>query len=1180
VWLLDAVAVVLVVAAGVATNQILNNGNWASMAWGWLVADLALAGAAAVVTHKASMARAARADLGGNASPIVAMDFYRERLRSTVPGFEADLRGGREAITAVRDWAAGSGPRVMVIEAPGGIGKTRNVLEALRSNALVLQPGASLTETTAGTLPTEVSTVLFLDDAHKAGDLSGLIALLADLRFAAVRVALATRPGLVGAVLNRINVPSDSVGFIKLARLGRAEIDAIVTGYGIQNPEFRAFVIRLAEGNPLIAHTAASVAVKEGVFTQQSVDQVMTRYLRSRLEPVNDRNLHDGHLSVAVAIALLTSGSSEDILRLAGTVRGLPTTLVQVDALVDDLADRGLVSGPAFVLRPDLAAPALLAMALYPQMPYGVGLDKRRLTVRGALSSLMGELPCPTTFLATQLGVLAQVVSTHERDLADVVRAVESLVPENLNALDAGDYWIDLFAVGGAVARFSPSLMDRLTLELAHHWPVASSEATAPGEATNHDVLRAAADAAGAIAQEDEDSLIYAVSSLVTLCALSSAAGPGANDHVREVLTTLADASGRPDMAAAARRTTLRVLTQQWKATSPQAERGDWLARLILHSLPSLTAPTVEHRQFGTVNSAMELSISADVLPVGEISREIFSLAADLAVDILDQPPTPAIAASTIECLHEMRRKRPLGFPFGGGALPERLVDLLEGTAGQLEQKLAVHWSSLSLSARYRAVRVIIELPRRGAERTLEAQRSAGSAIAAAALEDTAISAFMTIFPARPVDVSLATTEHLTAEAAGLAGSIEIDSAFSLLEDPACAERIGHWPPGPLWSFGRVLGRRMGSAAVLERTTACLEATAPQNAFWLPYVALGALENSDDAGLWIERLHEAHGAEGLALVVLPVASDLPESVERSLIDILVEAETLTGTIVRPLALHLYRSSRLTTAEKMDLLRQLGKNGRGEALGETTRYLGYLAENQEQAGWLCEALQRHLIEGPVDPDTTHDPDIGIALQKLGQIAPDLLARFFVEWRTKVIGSRTLGLYLLPHGWESLLRDLPRGAREIVTAALLEQLCSSTTRCLRGEEAELIYFFGHDTNVLLQQVKQWEANGAPSRDHVLSFLARAWSRPEYGEIAGRVIASGLTLDQYSRLQLSLRPRLIGAGAPEEVAGIRTALVPLKSHASPRVRDFVKNALDALDQAERNEAERTDRDTRGYT
>ncbi|WP_329259303.1 tetratricopeptide repeat protein [Actinoallomurus sp. NBC_01490] len=57
-WLLDALSVVLVVAVGVATNQILNNGV---LAWRWLIADLAMAGAVAVVTHKASAVRVASA---------------------------------------------------------------------------------------------------------------------------------------------------------------------------------------------------------------------------------------------------------------------------------------------------------------------------------------------------------------------------------------------------------------------------------------------------------------------------------------------------------------------------------------------------------------------------------------------------------------------------------------------------------------------------------------------------------------------------------------------------------------------------------------------------------------------------------------------------------------------------------------------------------------------------------------------------------------------------------------------------------------------------------------------------------------------------------------------------------------------------------------------------------------
>jgi tetratricopeptide (TPR) repeat protein len=83
VWVLDAVSVLLVVAVGVATNQVLNSGDWGSLAWGWLVADLALAGAAAVVTHKTSAARAARTDAsagrGGRVGPDGIANVVNER---------------------------------------------------------------------------------------------------------------------------------------------------------------------------------------------------------------------------------------------------------------------------------------------------------------------------------------------------------------------------------------------------------------------------------------------------------------------------------------------------------------------------------------------------------------------------------------------------------------------------------------------------------------------------------------------------------------------------------------------------------------------------------------------------------------------------------------------------------------------------------------------------------------------------------------------------------------------------------------------------------------------------------------------------------------------------------------------------------------------------------------------
>ncbi|WP_242889679.1 FxSxx-COOH system tetratricopeptide repeat protein [Actinomadura litoris] len=50
-WLLDVASAALVVAGGVAVNQILNDGRWA---WWWLVIALVLAVTAAVITHRAA----------------------------------------------------------------------------------------------------------------------------------------------------------------------------------------------------------------------------------------------------------------------------------------------------------------------------------------------------------------------------------------------------------------------------------------------------------------------------------------------------------------------------------------------------------------------------------------------------------------------------------------------------------------------------------------------------------------------------------------------------------------------------------------------------------------------------------------------------------------------------------------------------------------------------------------------------------------------------------------------------------------------------------------------------------------------------------------------------------------------------------------------------------------------
>ncbi|GAA0558399.1 tetratricopeptide repeat protein [Actinomadura livida] len=143
-WLLDALSAVLVVAIGVATNQILNDGTWA---WWWLTGDLVLAGAAAVVTHRASMARGAGGDATVQAVPwpsFTGPDGRPRTLSEVTPrdlGVHPNRFGdegeafyiSRDVDNALDEALTGGAKRIVLVAGPRLAGATRTLARAARS---------------------------------------------------------------------------------------------------------------------------------------------------------------------------------------------------------------------------------------------------------------------------------------------------------------------------------------------------------------------------------------------------------------------------------------------------------------------------------------------------------------------------------------------------------------------------------------------------------------------------------------------------------------------------------------------------------------------------------------------------------------------------------------------------------------------------------------------------------------------------------------------------------------------------------------------------------------------------------------------------------------------------------------------------------------------------------------
>lgn len=231
---------------------------------------------------------------------------YLEVLAVSVPGMTAPLVGREAELQELGAALAEQGPlsRVVAVEGPGGAGKTRLAMEASRlAGAVLVAPTGVALEAGAFTeVPVDNRLIVVIDDADRAPDLSGLPALLHDVRFQRVCFVLTMQPGRHLGVLQRWGVERWAGPVVTLRPLERSAVDALITARGIDNPAFRQSVIDLAQGNPLIAHAACEVGLAANRFDWPSAVDLLRVTVAGRL-PASDPA--EQHRAAAVALALL-----------------------------------------------------------------------------------------------------------------------------------------------------------------------------------------------------------------------------------------------------------------------------------------------------------------------------------------------------------------------------------------------------------------------------------------------------------------------------------------------------------------------------------------------------------------------------------------------------------------------------------------------------------------------------------------------------------------------------------------------------------------------------------------------------------------------------------------------------------------------------------------------------------
>ena len=305
---------------------------------------------------------------------FVAGDDRRAQLEKSIPGFAAPvvetkaLDYVREAVKAAVTDTARNTPfendeptpaRVVLLEGPGGAGKTRAALDgATGVQTLVLQTAQNFDRDAVGALAPHEAGVVIVDDAHRVSDLSGVRLLLDDSAWRGWHIVMTLRPGFADEVLDRAGVSAGEVRAIAFEGLTRPEAAELVKNppYRITVTELARHVVELARGNPLMLHLGAQAAVRGELTTRGQADLLRgyVRHMRRSLP----QGLHGDLVTMAALYGGLSASTDLAIVRHLHPAAALPG----IRSALADAADAGLgvFDGEAFSVTPDAIAPVVV----------------------------------------------------------------------------------------------------------------------------------------------------------------------------------------------------------------------------------------------------------------------------------------------------------------------------------------------------------------------------------------------------------------------------------------------------------------------------------------------------------------------------------------------------------------------------------------------------------------------------------------------------------------------------------------------------------------------------------------------------------------------------------------------------------------------------------------------------
>ncbi|MFE1797736.1 hypothetical protein ACFW9L_16420 [Streptomyces sp. NPDC059517] len=1144
---------------------------------------------------------------------------YLDVLAGAVPGMAASLVGREAELEVLGAALAEEGPmsRVVVVEGPGGVGKTRLAIEASRavSAVLVAPTGVSLEASAFTEAPVDDSLVILVDDADRAPDLSGLPALLHDQRFRQVRFLLTVRPGRRLGLLQRWGMERWGGPVVELRPLERSAIDALVTGHGISSPAFRQSVIHLAQGNPLIAHTACEAGLAAKRFDWSGAVDLLRATADRRL-PADDPAQE--HRAAAVALALLgpvTGG--EDLAALAGALSTLPPEPHRLSVLLDELADMGLADASPYSVRPALLAPVLIAGALDPQSRVRLDVDRALglLLQRAGLGAgqdadSAGEhVVFGGAGLGSQLNTLAQAAHDCGDDLvgARLASAVRALLPDEA---DLGA-WAAVVGLGREVAVAAPGILAELYGLLVQRWPLAPTSRLGDGgdpvAAYRYGLLRLGerfAELAQHVGLDTAPSPVSVVLDVAWLMEPGlSAEGSDRRDGILRGIEQWCSAPAHTlpagfDALFERRREVLRVITQ-WcrdRAVCPPeglrledaAVRGPVsLARVLLAAVQPLLHLTVESTG-GSPESADTMTLQAHVLPDRPETLTLLREVLALLVPLLDDPSLRS--AEGLPILHTLvslpgrlrsESARPLAI--SGTPLPGHAITVLDTAAAEFTVQISARWNSLPLSVKRSATQAVLGPDPR--PYTLSGAAAAADAVAVAAQEDTVLARLLVLQPLSDRTPWRDALEAQHRAAKQLGSETDLLKALVLLDETA--PNVTGVAVSALPAFAQAVG------ASADDPSPALERIARAPLAGEAALLAGLIRRHPDVVWpWLED----HASDPrLAGAALALADEYPQCEGRLLTlllqrasDRLAAGDEVASRLAGTLCWHLV-GCKQPLAQRMAVLASLAQQGPAEVLPESLQVIGFLLQEAgkagdsiegEVAGKFADALRRRFSEAEqISKTVQFDEDTAYGAAAIASSFPEEFGAVIVEQLLA-----TDGKFTLPHAWDLSLERLKLPVRAQLVSAFLQQMDEARAAGEISDRTELaaarlLSALGQETEEWAGLVRQWASGSPAQRQRAAASVQYAWQTPLWTEIVSSLLSAGIDAASRGALLEGIVLPGLTRDLPDELQPRRDALAPLLTDATAAVRAFASDALHRINILEEEDRRREADFRRGY-